>query len=104
MKDFIKNIIYFLPAILGLCLYIFIGILADFSSIGVGVWFALLSLIISGILMKNNRSWGAVLGIIVGAILIYMGNQETGQIFKETPFGIVMCIYYIICGIISYKK
>ena len=52
----------------------------------------------------KKKWWGSVLGILIGILLIYMGNQETGQIIKETPFGIIMCIYYIVCAFISYRE
>ena len=32
-----------------------------------------------------------------------MGTKDTGQIVSETPIGIIMCIYYLACGIISFK-
>lgn len=54
--------------------------------------------------MENNKWWGCILGIAIGLLLIYMGTQETGQIIKETPFGITMCIYYIVCAFLSYRK
>ena len=53
--------------------------------------------------MDDNKWWGSVLGIQIGILLIY-GNQEIGQIIKEIPFGIMMCIYYTVCGITSYRK
>ena len=43
-------------------------------------------------------------GIVTGVILIYMGMQETGQIIKEWPIGIIFCLYYIICGFIAAKN
>lgn len=99
-----KKILYFLPFILGGILYIFLGIASSFGSINPLVWIALGMLLISGFLMNKNKWWGCVFGILIGIFLIYMGNQETGQIIKETPFGIIMCIYYILCAVISYRK
>lgn len=99
-----RKILYFLPVVLGGALYTFLGIASSFGSINPFVWIALGMLLISGFLMDKNKWWGSVLGILIGILLIYMGNQETGQIIKETPFGIIMCIYYIICAIISYRK
>ena len=54
--------------------------------------------------MDKNKWWGSIFGILIGCLLIYMGTQETGQIIKETPFGIIMIVYYMICGVISYKN
>lgn len=98
-----KKILYFLPFVLGAALYIFLGIASSFGSINPLVWIALAMLLISGLLMKDNKWWGCILGIPIGILLIYMGNQETGQIIKETPFGIIMCIYYIVCAVVSYR-
>lgn len=99
-----KKILYFLPFILGCILYILGGMVGSFSAINPFVWVALGMLFISGFLMDKKKWWGSVLGILVGILLIYMGSQETGQIVSETPIGIIMCIYYIICGIVAYKK
>lgn len=98
-----KKILYFLPFALGCVLYIFLGIASSFRSINPFVWIALGMLLISAILMDKNKWWGSVLGILIGILLIYMGNQETGQIIKETPFGIIMCSYYIVCAVVSYR-
>ena len=99
-----KKMLYFLPFVLGCILYVFLGIVSSFSSINPFVWLALVMLLVSGTLMNKNKWWGCLGGIIIGLLLIYMGNQETGQIIKETPFGIIMCIYYIICAIICFRK
>lgn len=102
--DLIMKIFYFLPFIIGCFIYIFLGIASSFRSISYLVWIALVMLFTSGILMNKNKWWGMYLGIIIGLLLIYVGTKETGQIIKETPFGIIICIYYIVCGIISYKN
>ena len=54
--------------------------------------------------MSDGKWYGCILGILIGILLIYMGLQETGQIFKETPFGIIVIIYYIVSGLFSYLK
>ncbi len=36
--------------------------------------------------------------------LIYMGTQETGQIINEMPIGIIVFIFYIICGSFIFYK
>ena len=99
-----KKILYFLPFVLGFILYIFLVIVSSFETINPLVWLALLLLLVAGLLMSQNKWWGSIFGIVIGILLIYMGTQETGQIIKETPFGIIMCIYYIVCALVSYKK
>lgn len=96
-----KKILFYLPVIIGFVFYIIVSFLGTVNSF---VWLALLLLLISGILLNKNKWWASILGILIGCLLIYMGTQETGQIIKETPFGIIMIIYYIICGVISYKN
>lgn len=99
-----KKILYYLPFVFGCILYIFVGMIGSFSAINPFVWIALGMLLISGFLMDKKKWWGSVLGILIGILLIYMGSQETGQIVSETSIGIIMCIYYIICGFVAYKK
>lgn len=96
-----KKILYFLPVIIGSVFYITVSFLGTINPF---VWLALLLLLTSGILMNKSKWWASILGILIGCLLIYMGTQETGQIIKETPFGIIMIIYYIICGGVSYKN
>lgn len=99
-----KKILYFLPFVLGFILYIFLGIVSSFGTINPFVWVALLLLLVAGLLMSQNKWWGCIFGIVIGILLIYMGSRETGQIIKETLFGIVICIYYIVCALVSYKR
>ena len=100
----LKKALYFIPLIIGFILYTFISIVDGFNSINLYVWISLLVLFFSGALMDKNIWWGSFLGIAVGILLIYMGNQETGQIIKETLLGVIICIYYLICAIVSYKS
>lgn len=95
-----KKVWYFIPFILGCVFYGLIIIIDGISNINPFVWLALLMLFTCGILLKNKKWWGSFLGILIGILLIYMGNKETGQIFSESPFGILMCIYYLICSIV----
>ena len=99
-----KKILYFFPFVLGCALYVFLGIVSTFGSINPFVWIALVMLFVAGLLMKDNKWWGCFFGIAIGILLIYMGSRETGQIIKETPFGIIICIYYILCASVSYRK
>ena len=96
-----KKILYYLPVIIGFIFYITVSFLGSVNSF---VWLALLLLLVGAVLLNKNKWWGSIFGILVGCLLIYMGTQETGQIIKETPFGIIMIVYYIICGVVSYKN
>lgn len=96
-----KKNLYYLPVIIGFIFYITVSFL---GSVNPFVWIALLLLLVGAVLLSKNKWWGCIFGILIGCLLIYMGTQETGQIIKETPFGIIMIIYYIVCGVASYKN
>ncbi|MCC0649213.1 hypothetical protein [Clostridioides sp. ZZV15-6598] len=99
-----KKLAFFIPAI---ALTIFYG-LAAFGGMGaihpiVVLWLALLW--IAGIFLSKTMFWGGLLGFIPGACFIYMGTQETGQIFKETSLGVIILLYYAVCIFYCiYKK
>lgn len=78
--------------------------MSGFGAINPAIWLFLALLIVSGILMSKNRWWGCFSGVIVGFALIWMGTQDTGQLISEMPIGVAICIYYLICGFIVYKK
>jgi hypothetical protein len=83
-------------------------IIASFRSLSIIHPFVLVaigSLVVAGLLMSKEKWWGCFGGVAVGIVLIYMGLQETGQIIKEWPLGIILCVYYIVCGIfILFRK
>ena len=95
---------FFIPAII----FTFFYSLAAMVGLGaihpiVALWLALLWA--AGILLSKTIFWGGLLGFIPAASFIYMGTQETGQIIKETPFGVIILIYYAACIIYCvYKK
>ncbi len=98
-----KNLLFYIPAIIFTLLY---GILAlngvgAISSV-VLVWLALW--FISGFTLSKGRFWGCVFGVLPAIQLIYMGTRETGQIISETPIGIAILIFYVICGYWVYRN
>lgn len=99
-----KNIIFFIPAIIFTAFYglIILGIGLPVSPI-VFVWIALF--IISGILMTIKLFWGGILGILPGCYLIYMSTVDTGQIMKiELPLGVIIATYYFVCSSYIFIK
>jgi hypothetical protein len=77
-------------------------VIASFRSLTIIHPFVLIaigSMVAAGLLMSKGKWWGCFGGIAVGIFLIYMGLQETGQIIKEWPLGMLLCAYYIVCGI-----
>ncbi len=99
-----KKLAYFLPAMTALLFYLFISLAGAFSAIHPAAWGCVALLFVAGILLAKGRWQGALVGLAMGALLILMGMQETGQIIKEWPLGILVCIYYLICGIRAYKS
>lgn len=99
------KILYFIPAVLALIFYGVLAFAGGLGAINPAVWFFVALLIISAILMSQNKWWGSILGIVVGITLIYMSTQYTGQpIDIEKPIGIVFCVYYLICGFSLFRK
>ena len=98
-----KKSIFYIPAIIFTILY---GTIAmnDIGSISpiVFVWLALF--FISGIMLNKHIYWGSLFGMLPALHLIYMGTQDTGQIISETPIGIAIIIFYIICGLSVYRN
>lgn len=100
-----KKIVYNMPAII---FTVFYGSVVAGGGIGiispiVIVWLVLF--FIGGILLSKNVFWGSLLGALPAISLIYMGTKETGQIINEMPIGIIILIFYIICGgYVFYKS
>ncbi len=100
-----KKIVYYIPAVV---FSVFYGLIIIGGGIGmispvVAVWLVLF--LTSSILLSKKIFWGSFLGALPAIHLIYMGTQETGQIINEMPIGIIVLIFYIICGgFIFYKE
>jgi hypothetical protein len=98
-----KKFVFYIPAIIFIVLY---GLLA-IANIGavspvVIVWLVLF--LMGGILLSKDNFWGSLLGMLPAIHLIYMGTQETRQIINEIPIGIVILIFYIICGYFIHRN
>lgn len=98
-----KKIVFYIPAIIFTVLYglLAIGGIGAISPV-VAVW--LIFFLTSGILLGKDMFWGGLLGALPAIHLIYMGNQETGQIINEMPIGIIVLIFYIVCGSFIFYK
>lgn len=97
------KLIFYVPAILFTLLY---GV-AALKSIGdlspiVIVW--LVMFYSSGVLLHKKNIWGSVLGVMPALHFMYLGTQNTGQIINEMPIGIILFLYYIVCGIVVYQR
>lgn len=98
-----KKLVFFIPAIIFTIFYTLAALLAMGAIHPIVVlWLALLW--IAGVFLSKSMSWGGLLGFIPGAYFIYLGMQETGQIFKETPLGVILLLYYTVCIIYCVCK
>ncbi|MGL5253423.1 MAG: hypothetical protein ACRC9L_00100 [Brevinema sp.] len=99
-----KKVLFFIPAIIFALFYGFLAITAigAISPIVIG-WLALF--LVAGVLLSRTVFWGSLLGVLPAIHLIYMSTQETGQVVNiELPLGIIVLLFYVICGYFVYKK
>ena len=99
-----KKVLYCIPAAAAVLFYGLLGIFGGFGAIDWSAWLMTAMLLLAAVLMISGRRWGCIFGIAVGAWLIYMGMQETGQIVKEWGIGIVFCLYFVLMGLICTKE
>ena len=99
-----KKIIYFVPFITFLVVYAVMVILGfGMLSLKEVVW--LLMFFVGGVLLCKGKVWGSTFGVIPAIIFILMSTNDTGQVINiERPLGIILCIYYLICSLIAFKR
>ncbi len=103
MKKICAYVLYFLPFAVSIFFYGAIAISVSLNSIDQIAWVFCFLLFASAVLMLKGRWYGCVCGFIVGGILIYMGNQYTGQVISESLVGIIFCAYFAVCGFVCFK-
>ena len=97
-----KKFLYIMPAVLICMLYALLTALAG----GIGGYQPVVLLyigfpLLAGILLRKNKWWGSLFGMAMGALLVYMGSQSSGQpIDIERPMGVAFIIYYALMGIL----
>lgn len=99
-----KKIMYFVPFITFLVVYAVMVILGfGMLSLKEVVW--LLMFFVGGALLCKGKVWGSLFGVIPAIIFILMSINDTGQVINiERPLGISLCIYYLICSLIAFKR
>jgi hypothetical protein len=101
-ENFMKKIVFYIPAILLAVLLAITSRMGSTSPI-VFVWITLF--LVCGFLLSKDKFWGGILGMLPGIHWIYMGTKYTGQIINELPLGIIILIFYILCsGFVFYKE
>lgn len=100
-----KTLFYYIPPAVALLFYSFLTLTSGLGSINPIVWLFVVLLFIAALLLTKNKWWGALLGLVVGIILLWTSSQYTGQhIDIERPIGIVLCLFYIISGAFSFVR
>lgn len=100
-----KKCIYYIPAVIALLFYAFLAIASGFGSVNLVVWLFVALLFAAAVLLSKNKWWGALFGVVVGFVLIWMSFQYSGQAIDiERPLGIAICLFYVICGIVLFRK
>lgn len=98
----IRKIIYYLPSITFLIFIICMIYLLGIKSIEITAVFVVVLFIVAGFLLSKKHIIGGVIGILPSVYFIISGqNSKTGL---ETPIGIFLSIYFLICMYIVYKE
>ena len=98
-----KRVIFYTPAaIFALCVIALNIILKPPSPL----WYAWVFLLwISGFIMNRGNAWGAAVGLLPAAHLIYMSTQNTGQVINiELPLGLIIMLYFTACGFVIWRN
>ena len=99
-----KKFPYIMPAVLICMLYGLLAALAGGVSGFQPIAFAYIILpILAGVLLRKDKWWGCLFGIVMGAILLYNGRNMMVAFIA----GLILVAYYLIMGLIcaaSLKK
>ena len=99
-----KKFLYIMPAVLICMLYGLLAALAGGVSGFQPIAFAYIILpILSGVLLRKDKWWGCLFGIVMGAILLYNGRNMMVAFIA----GLILVAYYIVMGLVcaaSLKK
>lgn len=99
-----KKIIYFIIPIMFVLLFGSIITFLDYNSLSPLTFWWFTFLLIGSILLSLNFFWGAFIGAMPAIHWIYMSTQDTGQAINiELPLGIIVLIFYFVCGIYVYR-
>lgn len=101
-----RKFLYFLPAVPIFMIYAILTILAGGISGYQPIVLVYIGCpILAGIFLRKGKWWGCLFGIAMGAVLLYMGSQYTGQVIDiEKPLGTAFLTYYPVMGLLCSKK
>lgn len=98
------KLLYSFPAMLYCGFVAMIGFDLGFGGFQPEAWVYVVLLIMAAVLLCMKKWWGAVPGMVVGGIVIYL--FETSHVHQHVnviPLGIGIILYFAAMGIICYK-
>ena len=96
--------LYSFPALLYGGLVATIGFTAGFGAFQAEAWIYLIFLTAAAVLLSMKKWWGAVPGMTVGGIVIYLfENSSAHQHINATPLGIGIVLYFAAMAIICHR-
>ncbi len=103
-----KRTLYFIPTLVVLGFLIFIllvlgGPTNELEDYVVG-FSILLIFVVSDWFLAKQKWYGCVPGTLLGVYIIYYGSRYHGQVMDERPIGVILCVYYLILGFVTYRK
>jgi len=104
-KDLLE-IVFYLPVVILLCFYAFVGTNMS-GPVQPVTWVIIVIMILSGYFMSNGKLLGCLLGILIGAVYAVTGITNQNRLpyeINEAPIGAAICLYYAICGLICLKN
>ena len=100
-----KAFFYFVTAAIALLFYVSLVSFSGLGSVNPLAWLLVALLFIAAFLLTKYKWWGAVFGLSVGIVLLWMSSQYTGQTIDiERPVGIILCLFYMICGTVLFVR
>ena len=98
------KLLYCFPALLYGGLVATIGLSTGFGGFQPEAWIYLLLLMAAGILLSMRKWFGAIPGMAVGAIVIYLfETSHVHQHINVRPLGVGIILYFAAMGCICYK-
>ena len=98
------KLLYCFPAFLYGGLIATIGFGAGFGGFQPEAWIYLLLLMSAAVLLSMRKWWGAIPGMAVGTIVIYLFEASRAhQHIDVTPLGVGIILYFVAMGGICYK-
>ena len=98
----IRKGIYFFPALIFLFFLIWASIVLGIKSLEMSAILVEILFVFAGFLLSKKLIIGGVIGIFPSVYFVYSGNYSKTGI--ETPIGIVLFIYYLLCIIDTYMN